>query len=110
MIFIEEIVGAPSVLMLRCGPRCLLRGSVLVVPQPQKRRQDRRTPNSCEPVEEFVPEAGGGEEPGAAVVEAKWGAGEGNCDEGIIVTALENGLRDFVAEVGGHGYAVAGVA
>ena len=87
MIFIEEIVGAPSVLILRCGTRCLLRGSVLVVPQPQKRRQDRRTPNSCEPVEEFVPEAGGGEEPGTAVVEVERGAGEGNCSEGVVVAA-----------------------
>ena len=45
-----------------------LAGTVLAVLQPQKRRQDRRIPNLGEPVEEYVPEAGGGEEPGAAVV------------------------------------------
>src|SRR5260370_29141076 len=62
------------------------------------------------PIEEFVPEAGGGEEPGAAVVEAEGSAGEGDGDEGIIVAAAENRLRDFVAEIGGHADAVAGVA
>src|SRR5258708_12014746 len=62
------------------------------------------------PVEEFVPEAGGGEEPGAAVVEAERGTGEGNCGEGIGVAALQDGLRDFVAEVGGYGYAGARLA
>ena len=61
-------------------------------------------------VEEFVPEAGGGEEPGAAVVEAEGGAGEGDSSEGVFVAAAENRLRDFVAEVGGHAYAVACVA
>src|SRR5260370_8512985 len=57
------------------------------------------------PVEEFVPEAGGGEEPGAAVVEAERGTGEGNCGEGIGVAALQDGLRDFVAEAVGYAYA-----
>ena len=58
-------------------------------------------------VEEFVPEAGGGEEPGAAVVETERGAGEGDSSEGVFVAAAENRLRDFVAEVGGHAYSVA---
>src|ERR1700736_6824443 len=62
------------------------------------------------PVEEFVPEAGGGEEPGAAVVEAEGSAEEGNGGKRIFVAAAVNGLRDFVAQVGGHAYAVARVA
>ena len=37
------------------------------------------------PVEEFVPEAGCGEEPGAAVVEVERGAGEGDGGERISV-------------------------
>ena len=60
-----------------------------------------------EPVEEFVPEAGGGEEPGSAVVEPERGTGEGDGGKRIFVAAAENELRDFVAEIGGHAYAVA---
>jgi hypothetical protein len=54
-------------------------------PSPFRYAQGKRAGLTCvappalrKPVEEFVPEAGGGEEPGAAVVEAEWSAGEGN--------------------------------
>src|SRR5258708_34737796 len=60
------------------------------------------------PVEEFVPEAGGGEEPGAAVVEAERGTGEGNCGEGIGGAGLRDGLRDFGAAGGRYGCSGAG--
>jgi hypothetical protein len=68
------------------------------------------------PIEELVPCAGYGEEPGAAVVQAEWRAGEGNCGEGIFVAArisvapVQNCLRDFVTEVGGYRHAVTRIA
>src|ERR1700730_8519307 len=73
-------------------------------------------PFSCKPVQDLVPSAGEREEPGAAIVEAERGVGEGDLRERVFVTArisvvgLQNGLRNFVAEVGGHCYSVTGVA
>src|SRR5579859_7658595 len=75
-----------------------------------------------EPVEEFVPRTGEGQEPGATVVEAQGSAGERDAGEGdfiwtpsifladhALAAALQDGLRHFVSQVGGHGHAVAGV-
>ena len=74
------------------------------------------------PVEEFVPGTCEGEEPGAAIVKTERSAWERNLREGIffatrilrgagtIAAALQDRLGDFIAQVGGHRYSVAGVA
>ena len=50
-----------------------------------ERKECDAPPALRNPVEEFVPEAGCWEEPGAAVVEVERGAGEGDPREGISV-------------------------